>query len=54
MKFRTSADFNKDPKDILAIMEDIMNEMRNDMGTGKVKQWNLLKFFINDLDEKTR
>lgn len=38
------------PKENLAALEVIMNEMRKDMGTGKVKKSDLLKLFIKDLD----
>ncbi len=30
-------------------MEDIMNEMRHDLGLRRVKQGKLLAFFINDM-----
>lgn len=35
--------------DTLFILEDIMNEMRRDLGLKKVKKGNLLAFFINDI-----
>ena len=35
--------------DNLFILEDIMNEMRRDLGLKKVKKGNLLAFFINDI-----
>lgn len=37
--------------DNLFILEDIMNEMRKDLGLKKVKKGNLLAFFINDIKE---
>lgn len=33
------------------LMEDIMNEMRKDLGMKKVKKGNLLAFFVNDIKE---
>lgn len=33
----------------LLILEDIMNEMRKDLGLKKVKKGNLLAFFVNDI-----
>ena len=33
----------------LLLMEDIMNEMRHDLGLRRVKQGKLLAFFINDM-----
>ena len=33
----------------LFLMEDIMNEMRKDLGMKKVKKGNLLAFFVNDI-----
>ena len=35
--------------DNLFLMEDIMNEMRKDLGMKKVKKGNLLAFFVNDI-----
>ena len=35
----------------LFILEEIMNEMRKDLGLRKVKKGNLLAFFINDIKE---
>lgn len=32
-------------------MEAIMNQMRKDLGLKKVKQGNLLAFFVNDIKE---
>ena len=32
-------------------MEDIMNEMRKDMGLKKVQKGNLLAFFVNDIKQ---
>lgn len=36
-------------KDNLFILEEIMNQMRKDVGVKKVKKGNLLGFFINDI-----
>lgn len=38
----------------LLVLEDIMNEMRKDLGLKKVKKGNLLAFFINDIKEVMR
>lgn len=38
----------------LFIMEDIMNEMRKDLGMKKVKKGNLLAFFVNDIKQAMR
>jgi len=38
-------------QDNLFVLEDIMNEMRKDMGLKKVKKGNLLAFFINDIKQ---
>lgn len=35
----------------LFVMEDIMNEMRKDMGLKKVQKGNLLAFFVNDIKQ---
>lgn len=35
----------------LFIMEDIMNEMRKDLGLKKAKKGNLLAFFVNDIKQ---
>ena len=32
-------------------MEEIMNEMRKDLGLRRVKKGNLLAFFVNDIKE---
>jgi len=33
----------------ISLMEDILNEMRKDLGAKKTKKRELLKFFINDI-----
>ena len=49
VKFRDNSLNSSDPKDNLFILEDIMNEMRKDLGLGKVHKGNLLAFFITIL-----
>lgn len=39
------------PPENLLILEEIMNEMRKDLGLKKVKKGNLLAFFINDIKD---
>lgn len=53
MKFRTSSTNNSDSTNTLLILEDIIFEIRRDMGhrRGLLKKGDLLKFFINDVDE---
>lgn len=53
LKFRTSSQIQGvDPKQNLLVLEDIIFEIRRDMGQKKngLKQGDLLKFFINDVD----
>ena len=50
VSYKTGITKYTNPQDNLAALEVIMNEMRKDMGTGKVKKWELMKLFINDLD----
>lgn len=42
---------NKTGEEVLFILEDIMNEMRKDLGLKRVKKGNLLAFFINDIKQ---
>ena len=49
--YRNNAINYSNPKDNLAFLEEIINEMRRDMGTGKTNKWEILKLFINDIDE---
>lgn len=49
--YRNNAINYSNPKDNLAFLEEIINEMRKDMGTGKTNKWEILKLFINDIDE---
>lgn len=37
-------------KDTLILIEDVMNEMRKDLGVKKVKKGNILSIFINDIE----
>ena len=41
----------RESKDCIILMEDIMNEMRKDLGLKKTKKGELLGFFINDIDK---
>ncbi len=49
VSYKTNITEYKTPQANLEALEVIMNEMRKDMGTGKVKKLELLKLFINDL-----
>lgn len=49
VKFRENGAKPEAGKENIFIMEDIMNEMRKDMGLKKVKKGNLLAFFVNDI-----
>lgn len=40
----------KSDTELLILMEDVMNEMRKDLGVKSVGQGNLLSFFINDIE----
>ena len=54
VEFReNSTDKDKAIKNLF-ILEDIMNDMRKDMGVKKVKQGNLLAFFVNDIKELSK
>ena len=35
----------------LLVLEDIMNEMRKDLGLKRTKKGNLLAFFVNDIKQ---
>ncbi|WP_424554986.1 hypothetical protein [Streptococcus agalactiae] len=50
MEFRKVAISDPDGKELLKISEQLMNEMRNDLGVSKVKEKALLSFFINDIE----
>ena len=49
VKFRENGTNPDAGKDNLFLMEEIMNEMRKDLGLKKVKKGDLLAFFINDI-----
>lgn len=49
VKFRENGTDPESAKKNLLLMEDIMNEMRYDLGLRRVKQGKLLAFFINDM-----
>ena len=49
VKFRENGTDPESAKKNLLLMEDIMNEMRHDLGLRRVKQGKLLAFFINDM-----
>ena len=49
VKFRENGAKPEAGKENLFVLEDIMNEMRKDMGLKRVKKGNLLAFFINDI-----
>lgn len=51
VKFRENGTDPSLAKENLFIMEDIMNEMRKDLGLKKVKKGNLLAFFVNDIKQ---
>lgn len=49
IKFRENGANPNAGMDNLLIMDDIMNEMRKDLGLKKMKQGDLLGFFVNDI-----
>ena len=51
VKFRENGAKPDAGTDNLFLMEEIMNEMRKDLGLKKVKKGNLLAFFVNDIKE---
>ena len=51
VKFRENGAKPDSGMDNLFLMEEIMNEMRKDLGLKKVKKGNLLAFFVNDIKE---
>ena len=51
IKFRECKVAPNGPPENLFILEEIMNEMRKDLGLKKVKKGNLLAFFINDIKD---
>lgn len=51
VKFRENGANPSAAKENLFVLEDIMNEMRKDLGLKKTKKGNLLAFFINDIKQ---
>ncbi|MBM6966104.1 hypothetical protein [Massilimicrobiota timonensis] len=49
IQFRENGSNPEKAKDNLFLMEEIMNDMRKDLGLRKVKKGNLLGFFVNDI-----
>lgn len=49
VKFRENSSNPQSAQKNLLLMEDIMNEMRKDLGLKKTKKGNLLAFFVNDI-----
>ena len=49
VKFRENGTKPDAGRENLFLMEQIMNDMRKDLGLKKVKKGNLLGFFINDI-----
>ena len=54
IKFREQGANPEAKIDNLFVLEDIMNEMRKDLGLRKVKKGNLLAFLVNDIKEVMR
>lgn len=51
VRFRLNGTQPNPSENILNILEDIMNEMRADMGVKRLKKGTLLSFFVNDIDK---
>lgn len=51
IQFRENGSNPDKAKENVFLMEEIMNEMRKDLGLKKVKKGNLLGFFVNDIKE---
>lgn len=51
VKFRLRGENSNPDINVLYDLEDIMNEMRTDMGVKKLKKDTLLSFFVNDLNQ---
>ena len=49
VKFRENGMNPETAEENVFLIEEIMNEMRKDLGLKKVKKGNLLAFFINDI-----
>ena len=51
IQFRENGSNPDKAKENIFLMEEIMNEMRKDLGLKRVKKGNLLGFFVNDIKE---
>lgn len=54
IKFRENGTNPEKAKGNLFLMEEIMNDMRKDLGLKKVKKGNLLGFFVNDIKNELK
>lgn len=54
VRFRLNGTNPDMAKDNLFLLEEIMNEMRHDMGVKRVKKGNLLSFFVNDVKQSLK
>ena len=54
VKFRLNGENPENAQNNLLLLEEIMNDMRKDLGVKKVKKGNLLSFFVNDIDTVLR
>lgn len=54
IKFRENGANPEKARENIFLLEEIMNEMRKDLGLKKVKKGNLLGFFINDIKSATK
>ena len=51
IKFRKNGNKPKAEVENIFVLEQIMNEMRNDLGLKRMKKGELLAFFVNDIDD---
>lgn len=54
IEFRENGADPEKAKNNLFLMEEIMNDMRKDLGVKKVKKGNLLGFFVNDIKNELK
>lgn len=54
IEFRENSSDSEKAKNNLFLMEEIMNDMRKDLGLKKVKKGDLLGFFINDIRKELK
>lgn len=54
VQFRENGSNPESAKDNIFLLEEIMNEMRKDLGIKKVKKGNLLAFFVNDIKQSMK